>query len=486
RSWARKCERYCCSVVSSFPLVVVYGLTTWAVWVQAQIGQNAKTGSKSKDPRYPLSWLGIALYCMLNWCYTTAVFTDPGSPLQSNKDGYNSLPTQEVARPYTTFTMKSDGGLRFCKKCQTPKPDRTHHCSTCGRCVLKMDHHCPWLAACIGLRNYKPFLLFLFYLALFCWVCFAVSGNWCWSEFANDNYVDNLMPVNYVILAVISGIVGLVETGFMIWHVYLACKGQTTIESLEKNRYISPLRKSMQQHLNSIGAQGAGRHYVDASARRPSISEQLLETHANVLPGVTRPEEGESPSPTPAQQSLARNQRTYRDRESQREIDRYNDYLDELDSEKLPNAFDLGWRRNLRHVLGETPYLWVLPICNSTGDGWMWEPSPKWLQKSEELAASRHAQMQRQMDRERAAGWGGGVEIDDDTPLEIRRQRLVAGAQSPRFEAPQPRWDAPASGNRNSRFLTTSNGVATVPQEGRRSPNKADQILGRAPGLYSD
>lgn len=37
------------------------------------------------------------------------------------------------------------------------KPDRTHHCSSCNRCILKMDHHCPWLNNCVGHKNYKPF-----------------------------------------------------------------------------------------------------------------------------------------------------------------------------------------------------------------------------------------------------------------------------------------------------------------------------------------
>lgn len=52
---------------------------------------------------------------------------------------------------------------KFCRKCWVPKPERAHHCSICGRCVLKMgelihlrqpncmltilDHHCPWLGA---------------------------------------------------------------------------------------------------------------------------------------------------------------------------------------------------------------------------------------------------------------------------------------------------------------------------------------------------
>uniref|UniRef100_A0A2K6K9P7 Palmitoyltransferase n=2 Tax=Rhinopithecus TaxID=542827 RepID=A0A2K6K9P7_RHIBE len=32
--------------------------------------------------------------------------------------------------------------VSICKKCIYPKPARTHHCSICNRCVLKMDHHC--------------------------------------------------------------------------------------------------------------------------------------------------------------------------------------------------------------------------------------------------------------------------------------------------------------------------------------------------------
>lgn len=27
---------------------------------------------------------------------------------------------------------------RWCRVCWRPKPERTHHCSQCGRCVLKM------------------------------------------------------------------------------------------------------------------------------------------------------------------------------------------------------------------------------------------------------------------------------------------------------------------------------------------------------------
>lgn len=56
--------------------------------------------------------------------------------------------------------------LQFCKKCDGFKAPRSQHCHQCGRCVKKMDHHCPWINQCVGWSNQAYFVFFLFFYML--------------------------------------------------------------------------------------------------------------------------------------------------------------------------------------------------------------------------------------------------------------------------------------------------------------------------------
>ncbi|KAL2159636.1 hypothetical protein VTH06DRAFT_2205 [Thermothelomyces fergusii] len=500
RRWARRLERSCCACAKYLPLVFVYGLTTWAVYVLATL---CSTPSRVSWLGTPAATGGVVLYLLLNWCYTTAVFTPPGST--TNDQGYSTLPTHAAPR-VTSFTVKSNGELRFCKKCQARKPDRAHHCSTCRRCVLKMDHHCPWLATCVGLRNHKAFLLFLIYTTLFCFYCFAAAGSWVWEEILDTTVapVDTLMPVNYIILAIVSGIIGIVIGAFCSWHIYLAAKGQTTIECLEKTRYLSPLRRTMHQTYINQHTPGQG-------VPLPSYGQQLLDIHQNALPGITRPEEGEELRPEPARSprfdsdggngsgrglgSGTRNPElqagsrrfTPNEMEHYRARKRYEEYLDEQDSAKLPNAFDLGPKRNLLHLFGPSPWLWLLPICNTTGDGWSWEPNPRWLDAREKLARERAEQAA----RERAAGWGP-ADDEDDGGGERDGLLHIPGGAGRHYLPPQPRSQSrllPTQPPRKTGGGTNPPGKthSPIPSLGaRKIPSKADRILGRDPNLYAD
>ena len=59
--------------------------------------------------------------------------------------------------------VKSLIRFKYCHKCKYIKPPRTHHCSICDACVMRMDHHCPWVGNCVGAKNHKFFYNFLLY-----------------------------------------------------------------------------------------------------------------------------------------------------------------------------------------------------------------------------------------------------------------------------------------------------------------------------------
>ncbi|KUF90872.1 hypothetical protein AM588_10008218 [Phytophthora nicotianae] len=61
------------------------------------------------------------------------------------REKINELKLQAAEPDDALVETKMNGAIRTCRKCRALKPDRTHHCSTCRRCVLKMDHHCVYI-----------------------------------------------------------------------------------------------------------------------------------------------------------------------------------------------------------------------------------------------------------------------------------------------------------------------------------------------------
>jgi len=53
--------------------------------------------------------------------------------------------------------------LKRCSRCFVVRVPGTRHCSKCQGCILKMDHHCPWIFNCVGQFNQKYFIQFIFY-----------------------------------------------------------------------------------------------------------------------------------------------------------------------------------------------------------------------------------------------------------------------------------------------------------------------------------
>lgn len=98
-----------------------------------------------------------AIFSLLSISYFKIITTPPGTFITTmNQESQ----TRMIA--LQSIQVKRNGQPRFCMKCEKLKPDRTHHCSMCQACVLKMDHHCVWVNNCT-----KP--LFISLSLIRCW-----------------------------------------------------------------------------------------------------------------------------------------------------------------------------------------------------------------------------------------------------------------------------------------------------------------------------
>ncbi|OII71968.1 DHHC zinc finger domain-containing protein [Cryptosporidium andersoni] len=65
---------------------------------------------------------------------------------------------------------------KICVTCRTERPFRAHHCSECGYCIQRFDHHCVWIDTCVGLGNQRSFVLFLMFLLFtFSWYYYLLQ-----------------------------------------------------------------------------------------------------------------------------------------------------------------------------------------------------------------------------------------------------------------------------------------------------------------------
>eukprot|EP00826_Nyctotherus_ovalis_P036129 TRINITY_DN3184_c0_g1_i4.p2 TRINITY_DN3184_c0_g1~~TRINITY_DN3184_c0_g1_i4.p2 ORF type:complete len:183 (-),score=35.39 TRINITY_DN3184_c0_g1_i4:176-724(-) len=127
--------------------------------------------------------------------------------------------------------------LKICSTCVFAKPPRTHHCRVCNRCILKMDHHCPWISNCVGFRNYKYFLMLLIYSAIS--LLFIAFTYWEEVILVVSNNTFSKWYVYLVFLEfLLSLTLGAILTGFSCLHLWMLSHNLTTIEFCE-NRDIA-------------------------------------------------------------------------------------------------------------------------------------------------------------------------------------------------------------------------------------------------------
>jgi hypothetical protein len=167
-------------------------------------------------PQWSLAMFGVSLVCLVLglWSYGAAIVGD----------------NRVVAGGAEAGSCLSGS---FCIKCNRVRPARAHHCSTCQECILRMDHHCPWINNCVGANNHGHYLRFLAYCLLGILAALALMAGRL-GDLYHLNSIDRAVElavlvadlISCAILSLMIGVLAVVQCSNAV------IGGRTTIEGV--------------------------------------------------------------------------------------------------------------------------------------------------------------------------------------------------------------------------------------------------------------
>jgi len=179
------------------------------------------------------------------WSYHQAHWSDPGAVPARWRQFVRNVGEAMPIAPARPEWQPAKATL--CKKCQAPRPERAHHCVLCGMCVMRMDHHCPWINNCVGFHNHKFFLLLGIYTWLASLVALGTSLPEMWRLAGVAVGVeDEDLPMGqgvlemwdiyaFLLFGLFAFLIALLLTSLLSTHVPLALRNLTTIEDFYEN-----------------------------------------------------------------------------------------------------------------------------------------------------------------------------------------------------------------------------------------------------------
>jgi len=247
RSGFVACCIYSCGLV---PVGIVTALVLWS-WYTVMAGVLIERAySFSMFVALVQMLIFNVLIAMFLATYFSAICRSPGHPPDvfrtdlPDSESTPEAPSAEVLK--LTRERNKRGNVRYCKECQCFKPDRAHHDSLTAKCVLRMDHFCPWVNNCVGYYNHRFFYQFLCYgVALCLFTAIILLPN-----------IGEALKKNFSVMVVffVAAIFSVALIGFSGLHTSLLMGNRTTLEmhfSGGRNPYDVGRKSNFEQIMGS-------------------------------------------------------------------------------------------------------------------------------------------------------------------------------------------------------------------------------------------
>lgn len=264
RAGASKCA-VCIRIFKWLPVVFISAIVAWSYY--AYVFQLCFSTVNTVVEQIFYLLIFHVLFAFFSWSYWQTIFTDVGfvprqfklPPSEVEKlekepnEDAQKLILDRFARDLPVACRTMNGAIRYCEKCHHVKPDRAHHCSVCGCCILKMDHHCPWVNNCVSFTNYKFFILFLGYSLLYCMFIGATTLQYFIKFWTNE--LSGLGRFHILFLFFVAVMFAISLVSLFGYHCYLVGVNRSTLESFRTPIFRSGPDKdgfSLGRHANFI------------------------------------------------------------------------------------------------------------------------------------------------------------------------------------------------------------------------------------------
>ncbi|PKA60864.1 putative S-acyltransferase [Apostasia shenzhenica] len=297
-------EYYCCDRPNPILQLLYLSILGGTYFIIAKSSFRYIPGVYVDDLHKYISILAVGVGVIL---FLLTSFSDPGIVNARNVTQYIS------SYPYDNKIYAE----KECPTCNIPKPARSKHCGICGRCVARFDHHCGWMNNCIGEKNTRYFMAFLFWHYLICLYGTIVLGLILVGQL-KERKIIYILTVYYgieksfyslfphviqwllgahntqVLLIVFLAIVSLLLAIFLGYHAQLCLTNTTTNETFKWQEYMNWRRKlneakvsaaALKSSLHAVNGKGKKARESKCSRfwrRSPLQNEQVIMVENNV------------------------------------------------------------------------------------------------------------------------------------------------------------------------------------------------------------